>query len=191
MHACPKSVSQPGELGWHHHSSMRFRVRWRKNSGCRCLISGLIRGKCTHLFSQRDHSHAIGIRMAVAGLVRIPQQYLSQQPRRDFKRLEQRRRRGMELFAQGVTQAEVARRCQVTETTSFRWKQAWIRSGSTAWRRRPLGRPPTKALAQSASRRNNTSHQRNTAPVLMDRTSSQTIPFPRQDASCNDMRQEG
>ena len=120
--------------------------------------------------------------MAVVDSMRIPQQYLSQQPRRDFKRLEQRRRRGMELFAQGVTQAEVARRCQVTETTSFRWKQAWIRSGSTAWRRKPLGRPTTKALAQNASRGNNTSHPRNAASISIDRTSSQTIPFPRQDS---------
>ena len=120
--------------------------------------------------------------MAVVDSMRIPQQYLSQQPRRDFKRLEQRRRRGMELFAQGVTQAEVARRCQVAETTSFRWKQAWIRSGSTAWRRKPLGRPTTKALAQNASRGNNTSHPRNAASISIDRTSSQTIPFPRQDS---------
>ena len=104
---------------------------------------GLKWQKHTHLFSDRDLSHAIGIRMAIHNSMKITQQYLSPQPRRDFKRLEQRRRQGMELFAQGVTQAEVARRCQVTETTSFRWKQAWIRLGSTAWRRRPLGRPTT------------------------------------------------
>lgn len=96
----------------------------------------------------------------------------------------------MELFAQGVTQAEVARRCQVTETTSFRWKQAWIRSGSTAWRRRPLGRPPTKALAQTGSRGNATIRPREAASRSIDRNASQTIPFPRQDSPCNELRKE-
>ncbi|MBX3732089.1 MAG: helix-turn-helix domain-containing protein [Verrucomicrobiae bacterium] len=62
--------------------------------------------------------------------------------RRNFTQLERRRRRGMELLAKGLTQAEVARRCDVSETTSFRWKQAWLRKGPTAWKRGRLGRPP-------------------------------------------------
>jgi hypothetical protein len=140
---------------------------------------GLKWQKHTHLFSDRDLSHAIGIRMAVSYSMKITQQYLSPQPRRDFKRLEQRRRQGMELFAQGVTQAEVARRCEVTETTSFRWKQAWIRLGSTAWRRRPLGRPTTKALAENASRRNTTRRRRNSDSISVVRNESHTIPCPR------------
>ncbi|MFO1459982.1 MAG: helix-turn-helix domain-containing protein [Verrucomicrobiota bacterium] len=63
-------------------------------------------------------------------------------PRRDFQKLEQRRRKGMQMFAKGFSQADVARHCDVSETTSFRWKKAWLRKGPSAWKRGRLGRPP-------------------------------------------------
>ena len=63
-------------------------------------------------------------------------------PRRDFAKLEQRRRLGMRLLARGLSQAEVARRCGVSETSVFRWKEAQARKGPAAWKRGRLGRPP-------------------------------------------------
>lgn len=74
--------------------------------------------------------------------VKISKRYLRSKPRRDFQKLEQRRRKGMQMFAKGFSQAEVARHCDVSETTSFRWKKAWLRKGPSAWRRGRLGRPP-------------------------------------------------
>ncbi len=62
--------------------------------------------------------------------------------RRNFALMEKRRRKGMNLLSQGFSQAEVARRCGVSETTSLRWKRSWIRKGADAWRRGRLGRPP-------------------------------------------------
>lgn len=54
--------------------------------------------------------------------------------------MEQRRRRGMQMLADGVAQAEVARRLGVTPTTVCKWngKRALDKQ---AWRRKPLGRP--------------------------------------------------
>lgn len=60
--------------------------------------------------------------------------------RRDFEEMEQRRRRGMRLLAEGKSQAEVARRCGVSRTTAMRWDRA-RRTGQQAWKRRTLGRP--------------------------------------------------
>lgn len=74
--------------------------------------------------------------------MKIHQRYLRRKPRRNFAKLEERRRRGMDLLSKGFSQAEVARRCHVSETTSFRWKQAWLRKGPQAWKRGRLGRPP-------------------------------------------------
>lgn len=70
--------------------------------------------------------------------------YLTQnrKPRRNFAKLEQRRRQGMRLLARGLSQAEVARRCGVSETSVFRWKEAQARKGPGAWKRGRLGRPP-------------------------------------------------
>ncbi|MCW5558214.1 MAG: helix-turn-helix domain-containing protein [Verrucomicrobiae bacterium] len=56
----------------------------------------------------------------------------------------------MDLLAKGFSQAEVARRCHVSETTSFRWKQAWLRKGPQAWKRGRLGRPP-KSLCNAGN----------------------------------------
>ncbi|MBN8248770.1 MAG: helix-turn-helix domain-containing protein [Verrucomicrobia bacterium] len=74
----------------------------------------------------------------------------------------------MDLLAKGFSQAEVARRCQVSETTSFRWRQAWLRKGPQAWKRGRLGRPPKNGLGSPppASR----GHLRN-APTVRGRRS--------------------
>lgn len=48
---------------------------------------------------------------------------------RDFKGLEQRRLRAARLFERGASQAEVARRFQVSRTTASRWWQTWREQG--------------------------------------------------------------
>jgi|WetSurMetagenome_2_1015567.scaffolds.fasta_scaffold561991_1 transposase len=62
--------------------------------------------------------------------------------RRDFNELERRRRKGMRLLAQGYSQAEVARRCEVSRTSALRWDQARRLRRGAAWKSRTLGRPP-------------------------------------------------
>jgi transposase len=61
--------------------------------------------------------------------------------RRDFEGMEDRRRKGMRLLAEGVSQAEVARRCGVSRTSAMRWDRARKRQRGAAWKRRTLGRP--------------------------------------------------
>ena len=63
------------------------------------------------------------------------------QTRRDFGAMEERRRKGMRLLAEGVSQAEVARRCGVSRTSAMRWEQARKKRAGAAWKRRTLGRP--------------------------------------------------
>lgn len=65
---------------------------------------------------------------------------MAKETRRDFTALEQRRRRGMEMLAEGVAQAKVAQRLGVTSATVCKWngKRA---QGAQEWKRRPLGRP--------------------------------------------------
>jgi transposase len=60
--------------------------------------------------------------------------------KRDFKALETRRRRGMRMLARGVSQAEVARRCEVSRQTAMTWARM-LAEDPRAWRRRALGRP--------------------------------------------------
>jgi len=48
----------------------------------------------------------------------------------------------MALLARGVTQAEVARQCEVSTPTALRWRRALEAKGKAAWKRRPLGQPP-------------------------------------------------
>jgi len=60
--------------------------------------------------------------------------------KRDFKQLEARRRRGMRMLVRGISQAEVARACEVTRQTAMSWARM-LAEDSQAWRRRPLGRP--------------------------------------------------
>jgi transposase len=80
--------------------------------------------------------------------------------RRDFKALEQRRVKAAQLLKQGVTQAEVARRLEVSRESVSRWAAAVEANGKQALQRRRLGRPPqldfpqrrelTQALMQGA-----------------------------------------
>lgn len=63
--------------------------------------------------------------------------------------MERRRKRGMELLTEGVTQAEVSRRLGVTPATVCKW-QARLGKGGQAWKRRPLGRPAKLTAAHRA-----------------------------------------
>jgi len=62
--------------------------------------------------------------------------------KRDLDGMEQRRREGMRLLAQGLSQAEVARRCGVSRVSARRWEQQRRGGAVGAWKRRPLGRRP-------------------------------------------------
>lgn len=67
---------------------------------------------------------------------------MSTKTKRDLDGMEQRRRKGMRLLAQGVTQAEVARQCEVSRVSALRWERQRTSTRVTAWKRRPLGRRP-------------------------------------------------
>ena len=62
--------------------------------------------------------------------------------KRDLDGMERRRREGMRLLGQGISQAEVARRCGVSRPTALRWEQQRQSGQGAAWKRRPLGRRP-------------------------------------------------
>ena len=54
-----------------------------------------------------------------------------------------RRERAAELFAQGRSQAEVARELDVSRQSASRWHAGWQAEGAAALQRRgPTGRPP-------------------------------------------------
>lgn len=53
-------------------------------------------------------------------------------PRRDFAGMEKRRLRAATLFAQGVRQAEVARRLEVSRQAVKNWYDRWKRGGRSA-----------------------------------------------------------
>ncbi len=67
---------------------------------------------------------------------------MSIKTRRDLNGMEERRRKGMRLLAQGVAQAEVARQCGVSRVSALRWEQQRKATKGAAWKRRPLGRRP-------------------------------------------------
>jgi transposase len=54
--------------------------------------------------------------------------------RRDFAGMERRRLRAGRLFAQGLSQAEVARRLGVSKQSAHRWHRAWELGGQKALR---------------------------------------------------------
>jgi transposase len=56
--------------------------------------------------------------------------------------MERRRREGMRLLGQKVTQAEVARRLGVTPAAVCKWDARRRARPGTAWQRRPQGKPP-------------------------------------------------
>jgi transposase len=59
---------------------------------------------------------------------------------RDFKELEQRRRKGMRMLKRGLPQAQVAAACGVSRQTASSWAKM-LEEDPQAWRRKPLGRP--------------------------------------------------
>jgi len=69
--------------------------------------------------------------------------------KRDFKALETRRRKGMQMLARGVAQAEVARVLGVSRQTASTW-EAMRTQERQAWRRKSLGRPSRLEAPQRA-----------------------------------------
>ena len=68
---------------------------------------------------------------------------------RDFEGLERRRRRSAQMFAQGATQAEVARRLRVSRPSALRWYRAWAKEGEEGLRGAGrAGRKPRMSDAQ-------------------------------------------
>jgi transposase len=71
--------------------------------------------------------------------------------RRDFEKLERRRREAAKLFAKGVSQAEVARRLNVSRQSVSRWHQTWTEQGKEALvAAGRAGRPPRLSAEQKA-----------------------------------------
>jgi transposase len=62
--------------------------------------------------------------------------------------LRERRARALGFFRQGLSQAEVARRCGVSRTTAMRWHRAWVSRGRKDLDVLPRGRPPRLSDAQ-------------------------------------------
>lgn len=70
---------------------------------------------------------------------------------RDFEALERRRRDAAKLFANGVPQAEVARRLSVSRQSVSRWYRTWIEQGERALvGTGRAGRPPRLSAEQRA-----------------------------------------
>src|SRR6266850_1044143 len=67
---------------------------------------------------------------------------MNHRTKRDLDGMEQRRHEGMRLLGRGVSQAEVARRCEVGRPTAMRWEQQRKAVRGAAWKRRALGRRP-------------------------------------------------
>ena len=67
--------------------------------------------------------------------------------KRDFKTLEQRRRKGMRMLARGMAPAAVTRELQVSRQTVSNWERA-RRDDPQAWRRKPLGKPGGMTAAE-------------------------------------------
>jgi len=61
--------------------------------------------------------------------------------KRDFKALEQRRLKAVKLLKQGVAQAAVARRLEVSRESVSHWAAEFEANGKEALKRKRLGRP--------------------------------------------------
>lgn len=68
--------------------------------------------------------------------------------KRDLKALERRRLRGARLLRRGVTEAEVARMCEVSRNAVNLWAKQLASGGKSSLRAKRLGRPPTLDAAQ-------------------------------------------
>lgn len=51
---------------------------------------------------------------------------------RDFEGMEKRRLRAADMFEQGLSQAEVARRLGVSKQSALRWQRTWAQGGKEA-----------------------------------------------------------
>ena len=72
-------------------------------------------------------------------------------PRRDFAAMEARRMRAAELFAKGVSQADIARELSVSHQTVSDWHEKWRAGGKQALKAAGrAGRPPKVTEAQLA-----------------------------------------
>ena len=79
-------------------------------------------------------------------------QQARQRATRERAARQARRERAAELFAQGRTQAEVARELDVSPQSASRWHAGWQASGATALQSRgPTGRRPKVADDQLAA----------------------------------------
>lgn len=62
--------------------------------------------------------------------------------------ISERRERAAKFFSDGLTQAEVARRCGVSRTTAMRWYRAWIKRGKRGLEPLQRGRPALLSTAK-------------------------------------------
>src|ERR1019366_8429769 len=64
-------------------------------------------------------------------------------PRRDFAAMEARRMRAADLFAKGISQADIGRELEVSHQTVSDWHEKWAVGGKAALKRTGQpGRPP-------------------------------------------------
>ena len=75
------------------------------------------------------------------------QRMVTKRYKRDLKELEARRRKGMQMLARGIAQAEVARQLGVSRQAVSTWAAASA-GNDQAWRRKPLGRPAVLSASQ-------------------------------------------
>jgi len=66
--------------------------------------------------------------------------------------LEKRRRHAMELWKQGLTLSEVARRVQSSVSSVHRWARTWKKEGSRGLDSKPVPGRPAKLTAQQRRR---------------------------------------
>jgi len=71
---------------------------------------------------------------------------------KDLERLERRRMRAAELFAQGLSQAQVARKLRVSPQSAHRWHEAWKEKGKEGLKAAPR-KGPEPRLGEADLRR--------------------------------------
>src|SRR5665213_2914375 len=72
-------------------------------------------------------------------------------PRRDFAAMEARRMRAADLFAKGVSQADIGRELEVSHQTVSDWHEKWAAGGKRALKSTGQpGRPPKVSEADLA-----------------------------------------
>jgi transposase len=85
----------------------------------------------------------VGVGASLAMSTNRRRQQARQRGARQRAERQARRERAAELFAQGRSQAEVARELDVSRQSASRWHAGWQAAGTTALQSRgPTGRPP-------------------------------------------------